>query len=159
MTMLNMAEKYVYMTSPYLIIDNELREAIKNAALRGIDVRIITPHIPDKKIIFIMTRSYYKSLMDAGVKIYEYRPGFIHAKTYVSDDKTAIIGTMNLDYRSLVHHFENGIYLYNHKVIKEVKEDIDKTITKSLLITQDPMKNNPIQRLIRVIIFAISPML
>ena len=106
-----------------------------------------------------MARSYYKSLMDAGVKIYEYRPGFIHAKTYVSDDKTAIIGTMNLDYRSLVHHFENGIYLYNHKVIKEVKEDIDKTITKSLLITQDPMKNNPIQRLIRVIIFAISPML
>lgn len=159
MTMLNQAKDYVYMTSPYLIIDNELCEAIKNAALRGIDVRIITPHIPDKKIIFIMTRSYYKSLMEAGVKIYEYEPGFIHAKTYLSDDKIAIVGTMNLDYRSLVHHFENGVYLYNHKVLKDIKKDIESLFKESIYMKEDPLKNNLIERFVRALIFAISPLL
>ena len=106
MNMLNQAQDYVYMMSPYLIIDNELCQAIENAAMRGVDVRIITPHIPDKKIVFVMTRSYYKRLMDAGVTIYEFEPGFVHAKVYLSDDKYAIVGTINLDYRS--HGYVNG---------------------------------------------------
>ncbi|MGN1106378.1 MAG: cardiolipin synthase, partial [Huintestinicola sp.] len=104
MNMLNQAQDYVYMMSPYLIIDNELCQAMENAAMRGIDVRIITPHIPDKKIIFMMTQSYYKRLTQAGVRIFEYEPGFVHAKVYLADDEYGIVGTINLDYRSLVHH-------------------------------------------------------
>ena len=159
MTMLNQAREYVYMTTPYLIIDNELVEAIKNAALRGIDVRIIVPHVPDKKLIFLMTRSYYKELMKAGVKIYEYEPGFIHAKSYLSDDEIAIIGSMNLDYRSLVHHFENGIYFYHHSVIKSVKEDIEKTMEQSILVNENLVGDTLVRRFIRSIITTVSPLL
>ena len=104
--MLSSATRYAWMTSPYLIIDNDLCTNIENAALRGVDVRIIVPHIPDKKLIFGMTRSFYPRLMAAGVKIYEYEPGFVHAKSYLVDDEYAMVGTINLDYRSLVHHFE-----------------------------------------------------
>jgi cardiolipin synthase len=107
--MLASATKYMYMTTPYLIIDNDLCQSIENAALRGVDVRIIVPHIPDKKLVFGMTRSFYHRLMKSGVRIYEYKPGFIHAKSYIADDDYAMIGTINLDYRSLVHHFENGV--------------------------------------------------
>ena len=104
--MLSYATDYCWMTSPYLIIDNDLCTDLENAALRGVDVRIIVPHVPDKKLVFAMTQSFYPRLMTAGVKIYEYEPGFIHAKSYLADDAYAMIGTINLDYRSLVHHFE-----------------------------------------------------
>ena len=159
MTMLNQAKRYVYMTSPYLIVDHELLEAFKNAALRGIDVRIIVPHIPDKKLVFLMTRSYYKELMEAGVKIYEYEPGFIHAKTYLSDDQVGIVGSMNLDYRSLVHHFENGVYFYRHSVLKLIKDDVLQTMRKSLLINEKPIKNTLVHRFIRAVVYTISPLL
>lgn len=119
--MLATATKYMYITTPYLIIDNEICTSIENAALRGVDVRIIVPHIPDKKIVFNMTRSFYKRFIQCGVKIYEYKPGFIHGKTYVSDDQYAIIGTINLDYRSLVHHFENGVWIYNCNCVADLK--------------------------------------
>jgi cardiolipin synthase len=99
LSMLNQSQHYVYIMTPYLIIDSELCRAIENAAMRGIDVRIVTPHIPDKKIVFMMTRSYYKRLMDAGVKIYEFESGFVHAKVYLSDDNVGIVGTINMDYR------------------------------------------------------------
>ena len=159
MNMLNQSKHYVYMTTPYLIIDKELVECIKNAALRGIDVRIIVPHVPDKKLIFLMTRSYYKELMEAGVKIYEYEPGFIHAKSYISDDEIAIIGSMNLDYRSLVHHFENGVYFYHHSVVKSIKEDIWKTMNKSILINERPIKNTLVTKFIRAVVYTVSPLL
>lgn len=159
MNMLNQAQDYVYMMSPYLIIDNELCQAIENAAMRGIDVRIITPHIPDKKVIFVMTRSYYKRLMDAGVKIYEFEPGFVHAKAYLSDDKYAIVGTINLDYRSLVHHFENGVWMYKHEVLGQIKEDMQGTMKRSIEMTNDLMKNTLLQRFIRAIVRVFSPML
>ncbi|MBQ7840643.1 MAG: cardiolipin synthase [Lachnospiraceae bacterium] len=110
--MLGSATRYAYMTSPYLIIDNDLCTDLENAALRGVDVRIMVPHVPDKKLIFWMTQSFYPRLMAAGVKIYEYVPGFLHAKSYLVDDEYAMIGTINLDYRSLVHHFENGVWMY-----------------------------------------------
>lgn len=125
---INQASKYVYITTPYLIIDYNFLEALKLAAKRGVDVRIITPHIPDKKIIFIQTRSNYKALLQADVKIYEYLPGFMHAKTLVSDDKFAIVGTFNLDYRSFVHHFENGIWIYDDPVINHIKKDVEDTM-------------------------------
>lgn len=159
MNMLSQAQHYVYMMSPYLIIDNELCQAIENAALRGIDVRIITPHIPDKKVVFVMTRSHYKRLMDAGVKIYEFEPGFVHAKVYLSDDKYAIVGTINLDYRSLVHHFENGVWLYRHEVLGQIKEDMEGTMSRSICMNNEQMKNTIPQRIIRALVRALSPML
>ena len=159
MNMLNQAKHYVYMTTPYLMIDKELVECIKNAALRGIDVRIIVPHVPDKKFIFLMTKSYCKDLMEAGVKIYEYEPGFIHAKSYISDDEIAIIGSMNLDYRSLIHHFENGLYLYHQSVLKSIKEDIWKTMNKSILINERPIKNTLVTKFIRAVVYTVSPLL
>jgi len=157
--MLANATKYVYITSPYLIIDNELCVSFENAALRGVDVRIIVPHIPDKKLIFNMTKSFYNRLIDAGVKIYEYKPGFIHAKTYISDDKYAIIGTINLDYRSLVHHFENGVWLYNCNCIQDLKSDISNTIEKSIQITPTMLKTNLLNRFFRALVRIFAPML
>ncbi|MDE6407020.1 MAG: cardiolipin synthase [Anaeroplasmataceae bacterium] len=149
LNMLNQAKRYVYITTPYLIIDNELLQALENAAIRGIDVRIITPHIPDKKLVFLMTRSNYTCLMNAGVEIYEYEKGFIHAKTYLSDDETAIVGTINLDYRSLVHHFENGVWIYKHKVIEDIKNDFLCTQEKSIKFEKNMLKENLFQRFIR----------
>ena len=159
LNMLSQGQDYVYMMSPYLIIDNELCEAIENAAMRGVDVRIITPHIPDQKIVFLMTRSHYKRLMDAGVKIYEYEPGFVHAKVYLSDDKYAIVGTINLDYRSLVHHFENGVWMYRHEVLTQIKADISNTMAQSLEMTDERIRDTLVQRLIRVLVRVFSPML
>lgn len=157
--MLATATKYVYITTPYLIIDNELCTSIENAALRGVDVRIIVPHIPDKKIIFNMTKSFYKRFLDCGVKIYEYEPGFIHAKTYIADDKYAIVGTINLDYRSLVHHFENGVWLYNCECIKDLKADIDNTLEKSIKVEQSMLKTSIFNRLFRALVRIFAPML
>lgn len=116
--------KVLQINITYLIIDNDLCQSIENAALRGVDVRIIVPHIPDKKLVFGMTKSFYHRLMAAGVTIYEYEPGFIHAKSYLADDEYAMIGTINLDYRSLVHHFENGVWMYKCECINALKSDI-----------------------------------
>ena len=159
MNMLNQAKRYVYITTPYLIIDNELIEALEHAAIRGIDVRIITPHIPDKKLVFRMTRSHYNRLMTAGVKIYEYESGFVHAKTYLSDDETAMVGTINMDYRSLVHHFENGVWIYKHKVIEDIKKDFLETQAKSIQIVSSMLKENLWQRFIRAMVKVFSPLL
>ena len=117
------AKKYFYISTPYLIIDHHFTQALKNAAMRGVDVRVITPHIPDKKIVFCLTRSSYKELRKAGVKVYEYTPGFIHAKMLVSDDDMAFVGTINMDFRSLTHHFECGAVLYKNDCIKDIYND------------------------------------
>jgi len=157
--MLNGATRYMWMTSPYLIIDNDLCLSIENAALRGVDVRIIVPHIPDKKLVFGMTQSYYHRLMAAGVRIYEYEPGFIHAKSYLADDTQAMIGTINLDYRSLVHHFENGVWMYDCESIKDLKSDMEETLSKSIEVTPDMLKTNLLQRFIRAVVRIFAPML
>lgn len=157
--MLSGATKYAWVTSPYLIIDNDLCTDFENAALRGVDVRIIVPHIPDKKIVFAMTRSFYHRLMKAGVKIYEYEPGFIHAKSYLVDDAFAMIGTINLDYRSLVHHFENGVWMYQCESIKDIKKDMKDTLNKSIEVTQDMLKTNLLQRFICAVVRIFAPML
>ncbi len=158
-SMLNNATKYVYITTPYLIMDNELCVSIENAALRGVEVKIIVPHIPDKKLIFNMSKSYYKRFVESGVKIYEYEPGFIHAKSYISDDKYAIIGTINLDYRSLVHHFENGVWLYDCESIKDLKIDIEDTLEKSIEITPNMLKTNLLNKFLRALVRIFAPML
>ena len=157
--MLAGATRYVYMTTPYLIIDNELCGSIENAAMRGVDVRITVPHIPDKKLVFGMTRSFYHRLMKAGVRIYEYEPGFIHAKSYIADDEYAMIGTINLDYRSLVHHFENGVWIYRCDCISDIKRDIEETMAKSIEVTSDMLKTGLITRIIRSVVRIFAPML
>ena len=157
--MLGSATRYMYMTTPYLIIDNDLCTSIESAALRGVDVRIIVPHIPDKKLVFDMTKSFYHRLMKSGVKIYEYEPGFIHAKSYIADDEYAMIGTINLDYRSLVHHFENGVWMYRCDCIRDLKADIEKTIEKSIEITPDMLKTGLATRFIRSVVRIFAPML
>lgn len=159
MNMLNQAKRYVYITTPYLIIDNELCQAIENAAVRGIDVKIVTPHIPDKKLVFSMTRSSYRRFIESGAKIYEYTPGFIHAKMYVSDDELAMIGTINLDYRSLVHHFENGVWLFRCGVIEDIKADISDTISKSQRIETDSINDTLSQKFVRAVVKIFAPML
>lgn len=120
---IKMAKEYLYITTPYLLIDELMSAELSLAAKRGVDVRLVTPGIPDKKIIYSMTRSYYSQLARSGVRIYEYTPGFIHSKQFIADDKHTIIGTINLDYRSLYLHFENGVYLYNKNVVKDIKSD------------------------------------
>lgn len=157
--MLSSAKRYMYITTPYLIIDNDLCLSIENASLRGVDVRIVVPHIPDKKLIFQMTKSYYHRLMGAGVKIYEYKPGFVHAKTFISDDECAMVGTINLDYRSLVHHFEDGVWLYKCECIADIKKDIESTIDSSILVTRDMLKINIFNRLFRAMVRLFAPML
>lgn len=157
--MLSSAVKYAYITTPYLIIDNELCGALENAALRGVDVRIIVPGVPDKKIVYSMTKSYYKRLLSAGVKIYEYSPGFIHAKTYLIDDKYALLGTVNLDYRSLVHHFENAVWLYDCDCIEDIKKDVEETLKDCVEIKKGDKKANLFERFFRSLVRIFAPLL
>lgn len=134
-SILNRARKYVYITTPYLIVDNELISALTIAAKSGVDVRIITPGIPDKKMVWRLTRSYYGVLLRAGVKLYEYTPGFIHAKEFVADDRCAVVGTINLDYRSLCHHYECAALLWDVPAVNNIREDYLATLKQCREIT------------------------
>ena len=134
------ASKYVYIFTPYLILPDTLRLALCNAAMRGVDVRIVTPSIPDKKIVFRMTRANYGVLMDHGVKIYEYTPGFIHSKSIVSDDTCAVVGSVNFDYRSLYLHFENAVYFTDQAAVAAVKKDCEETFEVSEIRTEENTK-------------------
>lgn len=142
--MLARAKNFVYITTPYLIIDSEMMTALTVAAKSGVDVRIITPGIPDKKIAYALTRSYYDVLLRGGVRIYEYTPGFMHAKVFVSDDRCAVVGTINLDYRSLCHHYECGVWMCDTPVIPEIKEDIVSAMAVSHEITREDSHKRPI---------------
>lgn len=156
---LNQAEDYVYIFTPYLIIDSEMRNALCLAAKRGVDVRIVTPGIPDKKIVYRLTRSNYEPLLKAGIKIYEYLPGFIHAKSYVCDDKFAVVGTINMDYRSLYLHFECGIYMYKTSAVMELKKDCIKTIDKSRQVSLEGRRRLSLGRFFDAILRILSPLL
>mgnify|MGYP000307221331 CR=1 FL=1 len=131
LNIINHAERYVYIFTPYLIIDNEMLVSLCNAAKRGVDVRIVTPGIPDKKMIFLLTQSHYEPLLKCGVKIYQYTPGFIHAKSFLCDDKIGTVGSINLDYRSLFLHFECGVFMYKTKALMQLKEDCMDTFAAS----------------------------
>ena len=141
MDVLNRAVDYVHIMTPYLILDGELETAIKFAAERGVDVKLILPGIPDKKLAYSLAKSHYKRLVDAGVKIYEYTPGFVHAKVCVSDDQKAIVGTINLDYRSLYHHFECATYMQEVACISEIEKDFEETLSKCRPVTEESIKN------------------
>lgn len=157
--MLNHAHNYVWIMTPYLIIDNQLCTCLENAALRGVEVKLLLPHIPDKKIIFEMARSHYHRLMDAGVQIYEYTPGFVHAKVYLADGETAMVGTINMDYRSLVHHFENGVWLHRCSAVDSIREDFESTFRKCLRMSKENTKWTLPQRFVRAVLKVFAPML
>lgn len=153
------ARDYVYITTPYLIIDDEILNSLAIAAKSGVDVRIITPGIPDKKVIYTLTRSYYEVLLRSGVRIYEYTPGFMHAKMFVSDDACAVVGTINLDYRSLCHHFENAVWMYDVPAINDIKADMLACFEQSKEVTLDMCRGrNVMHRLWLSVLRILAPL-
>ena len=149
MDILNRAGDYVHIMTPYLILDGELETSLRFAAQRGVDVKLILPGIPDKKGAYSLAKSHYRSLTEAGVKIYEYTPGFVHAKVFVSDDEKAVVGTINLDYRSLYHHFECATYMYKVNCIPEIEKDFQETLAKCRPVTAESIKNEKISYKLR----------
>ena len=159
LNILNQAHDYVYIFTPYLIIDTEMITALTLASKRGVDVRIITPGIPDKKTVFSLTKSYYEMLINEGIKIYEYMPGFVHSKVFVCDDKDATVGTLNLDYRSLYLHFECGVFIYKSNVIQDIKNDALDTFEKSHLIDKNECKVGFFKGLFNAVLRVFAPLL
>ena len=141
---LNQARDYVYIMTPYLILDSETVTALRFAAQRGVDVRLVLPHIPDKKYAFALARAHYRELLEAGVKIYEYTPGFVHGKVFLSDDRCAVVGTVNLDYRSLYLHHECAAYLYRVPALADIKADFRDTFGKSHPVTLAEAEARPL---------------
>ncbi|MCR5429781.1 MAG: cardiolipin synthase [Eubacterium sp.] len=157
---INNATRYCHIITPYLVLDNITMNALKFAAKRGVDVKIIMPGIPDKKYAYCLARTYYKELIRWGVEIYEYSPGFTHAKVFVADDEVATVGTYNLDYRSLYLHFENGCFMYKCKCIKDIEDDFQDTKNQSSKVTLMGCKNRPLYyKATGKVMRLISPML
>lgn len=160
MDILNRAQNYVHVMSPYLILDSELEASLKFSAERGVDVKLILPGIPDKKIPYALAKTHYASLMKSGVKIYEYIPGFVHAKVFVSDDCKAVVGTINLDYRSLYHHFECATYMYKTGCISSIERDFQETLEKCRMVTTEMMKKEKLSmKLLGCVMKVMAPLL
>lgn len=160
MDILNRSTRYVHIMTPYLILDGTMESTLKFAAKRGIDVTIILPGIPDKTVPYALAKSHYASLIEAGVKIYEYTPGFVHAKVFVSDDETAVVGTINLDYRSLYHHFECATYMYKTNCIGDIEADFQQTLAKCRRVTPETIRKEKLSLKIMGFLFkAIAPLL
>lgn len=157
--MLNGATKYFFAMTPYLIMDDALCQAVENAALRGVQVKLILPGIPDKWLVKELTRSHYVRLLNAGVEIFEYEPGFVHAKCYLCDDEIAMVGTINMDHRSLVHNYENGVWMYRCSSIKKIKADFADTFSKCVCIDESKTKWNLVQRFIRSTVKVFAPLM
>ena len=147
--MLYRATDYVHIMTPYLILDDELKTALTYAAQRGVDVKLILPGIPDKKGAYALAKSHYRDLLQAGVKIYEYTPGFVHAKVVIADGKKAVVGTINMDYRSLYHHFECAAYLYKTSCIPEIEADYLETLKKCRTVSRDTIRREKLSVKIR----------
>lgn len=157
---LNHAKQYVHIMTPYLILDSETEYSMKYAAKRGVEVSIILPGIPDKKVPYALAKAHYKSLVEAGVRIYEYMPGFVHAKVFVSDQCKAVVGTINLDYRSLYHHFECAAYLYEVPCIKEIEEDFQETLKQCREITIEEIKKEKISyKILGALMKVVAPLM
>ena len=157
---INSANDYVYIMTPYLVIDDEMYNAMRFAVQRGVDVRIIMPHKPDKKYAFWLARTYYPQLMRSGVKIYEYMPGFVHAKVCEADGERAIVGTVNFDYRSLFLHYECATYIYKSRVIKDIHADFKKTFASCDRITpEEYIRFNHLTKLAGRVVRLIAPLL
>lgn len=160
LNLINRAKNYLYITTPYLIIDTEMVVALSVAAKSGVDVRIVTPYIADKRIVHSMTRSYYPILIRNGIKIYEYTPGFIHAKSFVVDDEYGVVGTINMDYRSLYLHYECGVWLYKTSSVEDIKRDFLDTLKLCREFTAEDVKNIPAYKTLgRSIIRVLAPLM
>lgn len=159
MQMINGARDYLYINTPYLIIDDSMVSALCLAAKSGVDVRIVTPYKWDKWIVHMTTRSYYRELIGAGVKIYEYSRGFIHSKTFVSDDTAATVGTVNLDFRSLYLHFECGVWMHGTEAVMQVKDDFLRTLTECRQITEDDCRHNLLMRIFQDFMRLFAPLM
>lgn len=160
LNLINKAKNYVYLTTPYLIVDHATTMALTCAAKAGVDVRIITPHIPDKKMIFEVTRAHYLPLLEAGVQIYEYTPGFIHAKIFAADDRFGTVGTVNMDYRSMFLHFENGVMLYDTPSVLDIKMDFLATQSVSQKVTLEECRSLPLhRRILRALLRIFAPLM
>lgn len=160
LNLINKAERYVYITTPYLIIGHEMVTALCLAAKSGVDVRIITPHHPDKWYVHTVSRSYYRTLVESGVKVYEYLPGFIHSKTFVVDDKYGVVGTINLDYRSLYLHFECGVWLYRCGCILDIKSDFEETLKVCQEFTLDDIRKiHPAKTMLMSVLRLFAPLM
>lgn len=157
---INNATKYVHIMTPYLILDNETMKVLEYAAKRGVDVKIIGPYITDKPTAYLIARTYYEKLLKMGVKIYEYTPGFVHAKMYSSDDEKAVVGTINMDFRSLYLNFECASFFYKHKVVSDVERDFNETLSKCHEITmEDCKKYSRIKLFIGKILWIFAPLM
>ena len=139
------ANEYLYITTPYLVIDEKMIKALTVTAKSGVDVRIITPYIPDKKGVKLLTEYRYGCLLEAGVKIYEYKPGFIHAKNILTES-CAVVGTINMDFRSFNLHYECGAWMCDKKIVNDIRNDFNKTINESIEITYEDWKNRPLRK-------------
>ena len=158
LNILNQAQDYVYMCTPYLIISDEMQRALVLAAGRGVDVRLMTPGVPDKAVIFRITRSNYRTLLKGGVRIFEYEPGFVHAKNFVSDDKIAVVGTVNMDFRSLYLHFECGAVLYQNQSVLDIRSDFLKTLGSCREVHVWDRKDSLFSRLVDAVLRLFSPL-
>lgn len=157
---LNTATRYVHIMTPYLILDEKMQSALIYAVKRGIDVKIIMPHITDKPYAYLLARNYYEKLIPHGVKIYEYTPGFVHAKEFISDDKKSVVGSINLDYRSLYLNFESAVYMYDSPAVADVERDFEETLKKCQEITiEDCKQYGQIKRLIGRAMWLIGPLM
>ncbi len=156
--MINSAKKYLYIMTPYLIIDIDMVNALCRAAKRGVDVRIVVPGIPDKKIVYMQTSSFFRLLHDNGVKIYKYTKGFVHSKVFISDDIRSVVGTINMDYRSLYLHFENGIYMENVGEIKEIFNDFESTFKDCQKLNDKDVKAGVIKSLWQAVLRLFAPL-
>ena len=156
---ISQARRYCYIFTPYLIIDTDMRNALILAAQRGVDVRIVTPGVPDKKIIWDVTRSHYRQLIEGGAHVLEYTPGFVHAKVFVCDDQIATVGTLNLDYRSLYLHFENGVLMCNTPAVLEVRDDCLATLESCHEMTVKESTFGPILETLLTATRLVTPLL
>lgn len=159
-SMITSASRYVHIMTPYFIVDREFLDSMRYAARRGVEVSMILPHIPDKKVIYFIARTFYPELLEAGIKVYEYTPGFMHAKAFVSDDISAAVGTINLDYRSFYHHFECGVYLYDNSAAGKLEADFQATLLKCQEVSLDYYKKIPLyQKIVGRISRLFAPLL
>ncbi len=160
MDLLNRARRSVHIMTPYLILDGELETALKFAAERGVEVSLLLPGIPDKKGPYALALTHYPSLMASGVKIYEYTPGFVHSKVFVMDGREAVVGTINLDYRSLYHHFECAVYMVNQPIIEDIEQDFAACVRQSRLIDRQAMRRQPFARAaLGVVMKTVAPLM
>ena len=159
MQIISGAKKYLYIETPYLIVDNSMISVLTIAAKSGVDVRIMTPFRWDKRLVHFMTRSYYRELLRAGVKIYEYSPGFIHSKIFVCDDEIATVGTANMDFRSLYLQFECGAFFYKSKLVSEIREDFLQTVSVCKEISEEDCKSNAFVRFLQDLFRLFAPLL